>query len=786
MASISRWMVIGIMMGSLAGCGGDDETSAAPPVAAQVPPASTAQASATPHATDSTAQDAGASSPQATQLDTSMRRPLSPGQPMFMIHADTWNAADPQKIIDMIPADIRPYAVLLISMSISHNGATDGKCNWNQVENGIEVARSWIKVAAANGIWAMIQPSSGGFSQFPDYGPDQDLESTLYGEFFANYPNFLGFNYAEQFWGFDQDCSVSPQTRWDHWANLLKLTNKYGGYLTVSFTGGYWGAALNPVAMLKRDTRFEQALRNYSKNFIIEEKYTAKTMQYDMESVDLGMYLSGYAGHYGIRPDRTGWSNLDGTDTYPTAAGSPHLIEHLLLTGDTVVDGPEQIPVDAVKTLPNATTSDGYTTRQWDFFPHFKNIQLDIYRKVLDGTLRILNRQEVIDRTKVVMINDVNSGDDRARYATPETLFSGLYLMDDDGTYLNQRSWFKKTGRYPSIPSVFALNDDVAKSFQVKVNKSAYATRWPDTVRKVAEFDSLFPQEYSGDIYAGRQENTWVTYNPYRSNQTASGTIPFKYNTCDAIHVTYSPYTTGIIKEYPDRLYLYLTNYDSSAGATLRTDVLQISGANAAPTVTYKDRGDHPASTLSSDWSGGTLTLNVGHNGPVEINVSCSGSASNRLTAFKSADIQAPAGPAAYSGVLQYEAENFDFKRIGALVANGVSGTVRNYQGLGYLNYGTNAAASARGSINVPAAGSYLMQIRYALAGAATGSVDLYVNGNRVGAPAFAQTASPSDWATVAQTVSLNAGRNTVEFRSTAARSAPLYLDNIVLDALPQ
>lgn len=107
---------------------------------------------------------------------------------MFVIHADTWNAADPQKIIDLIPADLRPYTVLLISLSISHKGATNNQCNWNQVANGIETARSWIKTAAANGVWAMVQPSSGGFSHFPDYPNGTDLESTVYGEFFRDYP----------------------------------------------------------------------------------------------------------------------------------------------------------------------------------------------------------------------------------------------------------------------------------------------------------------------------------------------------------------------------------------------------------------------------------------------------------------------------------------------------------------------------------------------------------------------------------------------------------------------
>lgn len=716
----------------------------------------------------------------SSAVSTGMRRPLSPNQPMFMIHADTWNSADPQKIIDLIPADIRPYTVLIISMSIYHEGTNGNQCKWLQVENGIETARSWIKTAAENNIWAMVQPSSGGFTHFPDYGPNADLESTIYGELFRNYPNFLGINYAEQFWGFDTDCSPSPQARWEHWANLLKLTNKYGGYLAVSFTGGFWGASINPMAMTKRSSIFESALKNYSKNFIIQEKFTMSYGFHDIESLSLGMYLSGFAGHYGIRTDRTGWKNADGSDKYPTAAGSPHLLEHLTFTGQTVFDGPELIWLDTIRSLSNTSTSDGYTTRRWELFPQFKNIQLDIYRKIIDGSLRILDRKEVIDRTKVVIVNDLNSGDDRARYATPETLFNGLYLLDDDGTYMQQNSWYKKTGRYPAIPTVWKLNDNLANSFQVQVNRSGYNARWPNITAKVNEFNSLFPQEYTGDIYAGRQENTWITYNPYKTNRTASGTVPFKYNTCTAMNLTYTQFTSGVVKEYANKLDFYLTNYDVENTA-LKTNTIRITGASTTPTFTFRDRGEHTASNVTSSWVNGVFTLTVNHNGPLDISVNCSGSESGRLTSYKMASIQSPAAPPSYTGTLQYEAEHFDFRSIGGQVTNGINGAIRNYQGLGYLNFGTGAAASVRDQVSVTSAGAYRLQTRYSLAGTTISNIDIYVNGTKVVTPTFTSTSSTSTWAVNQQTINLNAGKNTIEFRATGTRSSPIYFDNIVI-----
>lgn len=274
-------------------------------------PAATVTESA-PRAMTSTTTPEATTTASVTS-DPSLRRTLSPDQPMFVITADTWNAADPQKIIDLIPADLRPYSVLLISLSINHKGATGNQCNWIQVENGIETARSWIKTAAANGVWAMIQPSSGGFSHFPDYPAGTDLESTVYGEFFRDYPNFLGFNYAEQFWGFDEPCSVSAAQRWEHWSNLLKLTNKYGGYLAVSFTGGYWGANINPLAMVKRNEALRNALGSYSKNFIIEEKFTANYGFHDIEAL-------AWACSCPVSPDTTASARIAPAGTPPMAA----------------------------------------------------------------------------------------------------------------------------------------------------------------------------------------------------------------------------------------------------------------------------------------------------------------------------------------------------------------------------------------------------------------------------------------------------------------------------------
>ena len=146
-----------------------------------------------------------------------LRRPVSPVQPMWLVHIDTWNYADPQKIIDLIPEDIRPYVVMNISLSISHDETTS---RFKVAEYGYEIARSWLRACAENQMWAMVQPSSGGYSQFSDF----DL--SVYEEFYRDFPNMVGFNYCEQFWGYDSPTdplSAAWSDRIAHFANLLKI-----------------------------------------------------------------------------------------------------------------------------------------------------------------------------------------------------------------------------------------------------------------------------------------------------------------------------------------------------------------------------------------------------------------------------------------------------------------------------------------------------------------------------------------------------------------------------------
>ena len=688
----------------------------------------------------------------AAHEGTALRRPISPEQPAWIIHIDVWNYADPQKIIDMVPEDVRPFVIFNIATSTSDEKSA----------NGPAIYDSWMKVCAQNRVWTMIQCASGYFNRMPDT-PD---DVSAYEKYYQEYPNFLGFNFAEQYWGFDGsgEGAVSFDNRLQLFAKLLSLAKTYGGYLAVSFADSYYNANKMPIAYTMRNASLGELMSSNSDNFLCFEKFTQKKNFLYNESNCLGAWLSGIAGQYGIRFDSSGWvasgdepdrpasgAYTTGTSDFVRAAGAIAVAEHMMLTGQTMMDGPELTWRECSEET-GETTVDGYTRRNWQWFPQFRGISLDLFRKILDGTIRIMTKDEVLSRTKVCATVDKN-------YRTPAALFDGLYRHANDygglnGTadnhWLNNRWWMKSTGRYPTIPTMTGGLTDI----------SSYSKE-----QKVSLMNELFPEEYSGDIYAGRHENGWVTYNPYQYEDTNSGgvrtlsksasravgTIPFRYNTCTSIELDYAPYSLGIMKEYNSQVTLYLSNYEGGE------DIIKINGATVKPTYTKNDRGG--SSSVSESWSGGVYTLTVQHSGgAVDLTINCQGTATGRETAYQTANISMPAAPEAYSGVLQYEAELADYKSA-TINKTGYGKGRDGYQGQGFAEL-TGSSSRLRFATSVPTSGNYLLTVRYQAD--ADGSVT--VEGKRL------STVQANTWTDVQTIVNLSEGSHQVTVENTGGK----------------
>ena len=728
-----------------------------------------------------------------SSLAAQQRRPVDSQHPLWLVHVDVWNSADPQKIIDLIPADIRPFVCMNLSLSCQFDETTK---MYRMPRCAVRTYKSWASVCQQNGMWFTCQPASGGHTHIQD----NDLETFEY--FFKTYPNFLGWNYAEQFWGFDvagNESSSSQTSRLALFAKLVPMHHKYGGFLTVSFCGNVWSHPLNPMGMMKRNTDLLKACRDYPEAILWLYKYTTSSCWYNNESVTFGPFVSGLAKNYGVRYDNCGYNGaLDAIlgenhgKKYPGSAGIGTVMEQTCVNGGAVWDGPELIWTEDFQNLSNSTV-DGYTRRNWGCFPNFKGVWMDMFRQIINGTMYIPTREEVVGKIKIAVQNNVSSGTDEQRFAAWGDLYDGLYKQTDpfnrgNGQWMDNFCYFKSTGRYGTIPLVIAFYDDIAKSIPVQVKKSAYSTRWGSLAKKVADFNEQYPEVSKGDLYVNRYRNQLVTYTPYtylNKNKKAQGDIPLQYNTCDSLKLTYGKLSSGLIREYADHIDFYLNNYRSDSTAA-QTDIIVVTGVTEQPSNkmtrhTTGATGQTASVTANYDAEAKTYTVNVKHMGPVTLTLNCTGDKDRSAVAepeITTQPLAEPQQPQPFVGPIVIEAENMDYKSVKSVALTHSGWWAQDYNefaGMGYVEMGTNTAAALRHQLKLAAGGDYDILIRYCNT-AKVGSVKVTVNG--VAQTLNCEKVAKNDWRKLKVSTTLNAGTNNLIITNTGATG--MVIDQVI------
>ena len=717
------------------------------------------------------------------------RRPIDNEHPLWMIHIDVWNAADPQKIIDLVPDDIKPWVCMNLSVSCQYDKE---KNVYKMPRSAVRTYKSWATVCQQNGLWFTCQPASGGRTHLQA----DDLETFEY--FFKRYPNFLGWNFAEQFWGFDESDkgSVKQVDQIALFANLVKMSHQYGGFLTISFCGNIWSYGLSPVGMMKRNRNLLQACRDYPEAILWLYKYTTSGCWYNNESVTLSPFISGLAKNYGVRYDRCGWCGAmdailgQNKAKYPIAAGIGTVMEQCGVNGGAVWDGPETIPDECFKET-NKSTVDGYTRRNWTTYEGFRGAWIDMWRKVIDGTFYIPSRKEVVDSTRIALIANSTSGNDEDKYATWGTLYDGLYKQDDpanvgNGQLMDNHCYFKGTGRYRTIPLCVELYDDLANTIPVKLNRTTAKSNWNTVAKKQNVFNAQYPKLSEGDLFVSRVQNQLVTYMPYtylNSKRTATGRVPLLYNTCESLTLTLGMLGSGIVREYRDHIDIYLNNFRTDTTTTV-TETIMVKGATSEPSYTMK-KGLLASASANAQWNAGTgtYTLNVVHKGGVDITINCAGNATSNVinNVPVATALPTPKQPTGYHGPIIIEAENMDYKNVKDIkLVNpywDYFPDIVEFAGNGFVDMGTNTGGTLRHqlTLNDGEQGEYRISVRYT---STTKSGVMRATVNGVSTQLNIEKTDMNDWHKVTFNATLKAGSNNLLLTNTGA--LPMYIDQII------
>lgn len=141
--------------------------------------------------------------------------------------------------------------------------------------------------------------------------------------------------------------------------------------------------------------------------------------------------------------------------------------------------------------------------------------------------------------------------------------------------------------------------------------------------------------------------------------------------------------------------------------------------------------------------------------------------------------LQLPYSAAVSAASQTYEAESAT-REGGVVIAADHTG----YTGTGFVGGYTDANkgnAATTFTVSASAAGSYTTAVRYANGTGSAKTLSLYVNGTKLKQMSLPATADWNSWTTQTETVTLNAGSNTIAYKFDSTDSGNVNLDNIIV-----
>lgn len=586
--------------------------------------------------------------------DAAIRRPISNTNPMFVVRAGNAHNDSISAIWASVPDDLKPYTVVELIGNVTNS-------------NFLTQMDSLLAECDQLGIKAIIQVANG-------------WEGTVVTipwltQMYTNHPSFIGTMTAELY-----------GTKYDFVAQMINLSSQYGGYvINNDYTNGNTG-------VLSSHSRSDMltAMRAHPDNYIPVAKMTTNSRYHETEGIMAGLWASGLASNYGTNPDTWAWWETGrgklfgpegGTRAYdgwkavvttPEAEIAQVILQTAISGGTVFVDfeNPEYMHFY------------GSTT------PAFSKALIPTFRKIVQENL-IPTRSEMRSKMQVAYWADNNN--------LNNNLYNGLY---GDGS---NKDWLKTTGRYHTVPILPAGANNTEKGhFANTVTVSQFASLFPTMVEKMNYFNAKYPAQTIGDGYAQYGVNgAWVLGNSYENTNTSQTVeIPTKINTTHSFKYTLPPQTYATVKETANKFTMHIGNYRVNKDAiwnngpatwsandfrnyilttystspdesATRTTTIQIKGhtGGSKPVVTVSSNA-----TMTDQWDATNkiYTMNVTHNGPVDVVINAWGNNTSHPGPIESQNVALGKIPT-FSGPITNSA---------ALATDGNSSNSENYVGL--------------------------------------------------------------------------------------------------------
>ena len=473
------------------------------------------------------------------KADPALRVTINNTHPLNMIGFYYSDSSNLVQLWNSIPANQKPYSTILLIAENSLNN-TDTVKNWITAR---------LVEAEANQISVMVQAING------ETKNSTAIPISWFEGLMQNYTALKGFNAAELY----NSVPWYGQAEGDHsqyLADLLNMTSQYGGQFVWSDTNIF---STNGTVLdwIQNNTNLINAMRAHKDNFsfIYKESYTDRTT----DSVGLGLFLAGLAGNWGTSSDWWHWQ-LAGYGELFGGWNNANSYWKQIFTF------PESMYVmDMIRAASEGATvfksEAGWysTSNQGRLTPGYVNATLPYLNKIIDGSIRIPTRAEVLAKNKFAYIG-------RPAFNVP-------YVSD-------YSQIFMKTGRYGIIPLLPTnLNVSELANFE---NTSTVA-------KDEAYFQSLYPEEtYSTSTFASRNGNTWYWMNSSENTDIyQSSKLKPQINPSTYFYIGANPHTYATVKESVNQFNVHLNNYRVNKSSIYNGTAWDKAGINSYIYNTY-------------------------------------------------------------------------------------------------------------------------------------------------------------------------------------------------------
>ncbi|WP_449460045.1 glycoside hydrolase family 98 domain-containing protein [Streptococcus suis] len=535
-----------------------------------------------------------------------------------------------------IDPELKPYTVIQIHPDdLPHRNGSAAQF----YEHILEEAQNYVNPATGQNepIPVVLTVFTAGNTSY--YTAAHWLTMDWIDEMYEKYSCLQGIFSTENYWIWTGNVESNA-------AEYLKLSAKHGGYFIWSEQNN--GGSIERALGAHGKDIFKNAVEKHWQNFIFMHKNTPAAEGNDAPTTSYmnGLWLSDYAYQWGGLMDtwkwyETGkWKLFDSTNIGKSQGNRQWLTQPEAMLGAEAMN--IYLNGGSVYNFEHPAYTYGVKNQE---SPLFNTVIKNFFKYIIANPAP--SKEEVLANTKVIL---------RGNYSANH---EGHFFVDVN-TATNQSPLYT-TGRYgvlPAVPasiSVEQLKSKLPEHIQIIDLKS---NEMSTTANRKAFLNSLYPEEYTGTIFADEIDNRVFVYNyEYNSDRDQKGSFDLNGKQFD---MTLKPHSYSIVTDSGNGLNVILNNYrinkdslwkdaknasearrlpqlskpaainwvyetyiNNTPVSPQRESVIVVKNLNAAPTIEMVSTTDSAAvvPTVEYDSAKKTATIKVVNNGNIVFNV---------------------------------------------------------------------------------------------------------------------------------------------------------------------